>query len=152
MLVSDAAGNASWEDRSFRVVTSYDGTSNTLDGYLFTGWEDFSGNTSSLDVDSGDVVVIHMDFRFRIKSGSSNDDIEFRIAREGINGCSDNSGNSSGSLGCFQNLRGEYMPVHRHHTEVVSCSGSYRFYLEVYLGDTDDPVTSKDIIITAVRY
>jgi len=151
VLVSDSAGLASWEEPSSRVVTMRDEPTSLFDGGILNGWNSVSTTSDWLDVEPGDVIIIHADFRCQIVSGSSNDAVHFRIALEGNSGCLSTTGYTTGSLD-FDAVRGSFMPVHVQHTETVSCSGQYRFTVEAFFDDTDDPVEIANVTLSAVRY
>lgn len=144
---TDGNGLATWESTSSRVVYTKS-TGNTT--YAHDAWQNVTGWTSYLPVNSNDILNVTAFFMDRLTGGSGNDDFSYRVEYEGCaSGYTNNvDGHRPDEDGSNHD---NFKPVTYFDVLDVNCNGQLRFRLQVY-NSGDDNFEIKDRVLSVSKY
>jgi len=116
-------------------------------------WGSVSNTSPTLRVESGNVMVVNVDWKARFDGGDGTDPISYRIYATGTSGC----GTIIGATLAYtpperSNEHDNYMPYTFTDVMPVSCNGNYTFRLEAITTAANDALHVNDVVIVVTIY
>ncbi|CAN5148548.1 hypothetical protein BH09BAC1_BH09BAC1_16820 [soil metagenome] len=116
-------------------------------------WSAVSNTSGALRVESGNTVVVRVDWRARFSGGDGTDDVSYRIYATGSSGCTSVIGDQLDFRPSERsNEHDNFMPFSFSDTFTAPCSGNMTFRLEAQTTGSNDNIEVDDVVIVVTVY